>query len=99
MKKSRTSYAPPGTAAARPMLNSFLDDADHGTAAESQDIPVTSRVFRVEGFGEVGYWNLAGFVPFDGFKLHGDLAIGEVSEGKLTTPGTDHKPERITRVS
>lgn len=38
-------------------------------------------LFRVEGFGEVGYANLVGFVPNAGFKPYQDLEINERSEG------------------
>ncbi len=54
--------------------------------------------FDVEGFGQVGISNLTAFVPFDGFKFPSDLALNEVSEGRLQNHGSDHKPERITRV-
>jgi hypothetical protein len=55
-------------------------------------------IFYVEGWGQVGYANLAGFVPFDGFKHPWVMQVGDVTEGKIQKPGSDHKPERITRV-
>jgi hypothetical protein len=56
------------------------------------------KIFRVEGFGEVGYANLYAFVPFDGFKLPCNLEVNESTEGKLRSPMSDNKPERLTRV-
>ncbi len=57
-----------------------------------------NRLFRVEGWGEVGYANLWGFVPHNGYKWQGDLEVGESTEGKFQNPTSDHKPERITRI-
>jgi hypothetical protein len=58
----------------------------------------TAKVFNVEGWGQVGMANLEAFVPFPGFKSHRDLEVNEVTEGKLQKPGSDHRPERITRI-
>ncbi len=55
-------------------------------------------IFRVEGFGEVGYANLYAFDAFDGQKQPRDLAVGESSEGKFCNPTSDKRPERVTRV-
>lgn len=52
----------------------------------------TDKIFRVEGWGEVGLANLAKFIPNPGEKSQYDLEVGERSEG--TTPDG---PERITR--
>ncbi len=55
------------------------------------------KVFRVEGFGQVGEANLAAFVPFAGFKFYQDLEIGEISEGRIQNTQSDKRPERIVR--
>jgi hypothetical protein len=55
------------------------------------------KIFRVEGWGEVGYANLWAFVPFKGFKQPADLEVNESTEGKFTNPTSDKKPERIFR--
>jgi hypothetical protein len=44
-------------------------------------------VFRVEGFGEVGYANLAGFIPFPGFMHPRCLKVGEMTEGTAHMSG------------
>lgn len=48
---------------------------------ETNSTPREQRVFRVEGFGEVGYANLAGYVPHNGQKSAADLEISEMSTG------------------
>ena len=40
-----------------------------------------SWTFRVKGFGEIGYANLSGFVPFRDNKYPRDLAINEMTVG------------------
>lgn len=57
------------------------------------------KIFRVEGFGQVGEANLYAFAPFDGFKLPADLNIGESTEGYFANPTSNKKPERIVRVA
>lgn len=47
----------------------------------------TAWVFRVEGFGEVGYANLAGFIPFPGFMHPRCLKVGEMTEGTAHMSG------------
>jgi hypothetical protein len=59
---------------------------------------VSELIFRVEGFGEVGLANLYAFIPFDGFKQPGDLAVNEETEGRFANPTSDKRPERITRI-
>jgi hypothetical protein len=39
------------------------------------------RVYRVEGFGEVGHANLMGFIPHPGKKHPRDLEVNECTTG------------------
>ena len=57
------------------------------------------KVFRVEGFGEVGEANLWAFIPLKGEKIYQDLEIGESTTGYASgCANRKLQPERITRV-
>jgi len=47
-----------------------------------------NKLFCVEGFGEVGEANLAGFVPHAGYKPYQDLEINEMSVGTASLCGS-----------